>query len=53
MQPSTIRLDEGMFHDLYDAISLLFSWRWPIVPGEVSAVDVERIKHHRGLIPFG
>jgi hypothetical protein len=37
-----------MFEDLYDGISLLFSWRWPVLPGEVTAVNLERIKHYRG-----
>lgn len=37
-----------MFDDLYDSISLLWSWRWPVVDGKVTAVDIERIKHSRG-----
>jgi len=37
-----------MFDDLYDAISLLWSWRWPIADGQVTAVDIERIAHSRG-----
>jgi Protein of unknown function (DUF3592) len=36
-----------MFGDLYDAVSLLFSQRWPAVQGEVTAVDLERIEHRR------
>ena len=39
-----------MFDDLYDAISLLGSWRWPEVMGEITAVDVERIKHSDGSV---
>ena len=31
-----------MFDDLYDAVSYLWSWRWPVVGGEVTAVDVDR-----------
>lgn len=31
-----------MFEDLYDKMSLLFSWRWPLAEGAVTAVDVER-----------
>ncbi len=31
-----------MLDNLYDAISLLWSWRWPVAEGEVTAVDVER-----------
>src|SRR6202035_3044291 len=27
-----------MFSDLYDNISLLFSWRWPCAEGEITAV---------------
>jgi len=27
-----------MFGDLYDAMSLLWSWRWPVTEGEVTAV---------------
>jgi hypothetical protein len=41
-----------VFTDLYDAISLLWSWRWPEMPGEVTAVDVERIRHSRGRESF-
>lgn len=33
-----------MFGEVYDAISRVWSWRWPEVMGEVTAVDVERIK---------
>jgi hypothetical protein len=33
-----------MFDDLYDTISFLWSWRWPTVDGEVTAVDVELVK---------
>jgi hypothetical protein len=33
-----------MFGDLYDALSLLWSWRWPVANGHVTAVDVERIR---------
>jgi hypothetical protein len=36
-----------MFNDLYDAISLLWSWRWPVAEGEVTAVDIERMRHDR------
>ena len=41
-----------MFGDLYDAVSFLFSWRWPRVDGEITAVDVERIRHTRGRDTF-
>jgi hypothetical protein len=34
-----------MFAELYDALSFLFSWRWPEAVGEVTEVDVECIKH--------
>ena len=34
----------SMFNDLYDALSYLWSWRWPIAQGEITAVDVERIR---------
>ncbi len=37
-----------MFDDLHDAISLMWSWRWPVTQGKVTAVDIERIKHNRG-----
>jgi hypothetical protein len=36
-----------MFNDLYDAISRLWSWRWPLAEGEVTAVDIERMRHDR------
>ena len=32
-----------MFEGLYDLISLLWSWRWPQVAGQVTAVDVEKV----------
>src|SRR5689334_245520 len=34
-----------MFADLYDVVSLMFSWRWPTIAGVITAVDVERISH--------
>src|SRR5712672_107593 len=37
-----------MFNDLYDVISLLWSWRWPLANGEITAVDVERVRDSRG-----
>jgi hypothetical protein len=30
-----------MFSDLYDYVSLLFSWGWPKAEGEVTAVHIE------------
>ena len=33
-----------MFAALYDALSRVWSWRWPEVIGEITEVDVERIK---------
>lgn len=37
-----------MFGELYDAISFLWSWRWPEEKGQITAVTVERIEDHRG-----
>lgn len=37
-----------MFADLYDAVSLLWSRRWPLANGQVTAVDVEQIRHSNG-----
>lgn len=37
-----------VFADLYDAVSLLFSWRWPVANGRVTAVDIERIRRSNG-----
>jgi Ni/Co efflux regulator RcnB len=37
-----------MFSDVYDAIFLLWFWRWPEVVGQVTAVDVERIRDREG-----
>ena len=34
-----------MFDDLYDATSTMWSWRWATSEGEVTAVDLERIRH--------
>jgi hypothetical protein len=39
-----------MFEDLYDKISLLWSWRWPETIGDITAVDIERIKDSRGNV---
>lgn len=36
-----------MFNDLFDAFSYLWSWRWPVADGEVTAVDIERIGQGR------
>ena len=36
-----------MFGDLYDALSYLWSWQWPVAQGEVTAIDVERIQRGR------
>jgi hypothetical protein len=41
-----------MFEDLYDAVSFLWSWRWPANDGRVTEVLVERIKHHRNPDTF-
>jgi Protein of unknown function (DUF3592) len=38
--------------DLYDAISLLWSWRWPEIPGEITAVDVDRVQDSEGIETF-
>ena len=35
-----------MFEDLYDSIRMLFSWRWPTAPAEITGVSIERL--HRG-----
>jgi hypothetical protein len=37
-----------MFEDLYDTVSLIFSRWWPKADGEITAVDIERIRHSRG-----
>ena len=36
-----------MFNDLFDALSYLWSWRWPVADGEVTAIDIERIGEGR------
>ena len=38
-----------MLDDLYDAISVCWSWHWPVAEGEITAIDVERVKqsHNR------
>jgi len=28
--------------------ALLWSWRWPVTEGEVTAADIERVRHYRG-----
>jgi len=32
-----------MFNDLYDAMSFLWSWRWPVADGRVTEVISERM----------
>lgn len=39
---------QGMFGDLYDALSLAWAWTWPTATAEVTAVDVERLQHSQG-----
>src|SRR3989442_13525566 len=36
-----------MFSDLLDALSYLWSWRWPVADGQVTAVDIERVGEGR------
>jgi len=36
-----------VFEVLYDAVSFLWSWRWPTVDGRVTEVLVERLRHSR------
>jgi len=36
-----------MFEDLYDAISVLWSKRWPSVESEITAADIERVPGRR------
>src|SRR5215469_18976809 len=36
-----------MFRFLYDVLSHLWSWRWPVAEGEITAVDTERIGNDR------
>src|SRR5437879_13887542 len=37
-----------IFQAIYDALSFLGSFRWPIAQGEITAIDIERIEHSRG-----
>jgi hypothetical protein len=30
-----------MFSDLYDVVSLLWCWRWPVAEGELTAIEIE------------
>jgi hypothetical protein len=32
-----------MFEDLFDELSKLWSWRWPMVEGKVVTVEIERL----------
>ena len=34
-----------MFEDLYDEISKLWSWRWPVAQGQVVLAEIERVRH--------
>jgi hypothetical protein len=34
-----------MFEALYDELSRLWSWRWPIAQGEIISVQIERVRH--------
>ena len=38
-----------MFDDLYDGLSLLWSRRWPVADGKITAVDVERFGDDRSI----
>ena len=31
-----------MFDEIYDIVSLVWSWRWPVANGSITAIDVER-----------
>jgi hypothetical protein len=42
----------AVFDDLYDVVSFLWSWRWPETHGQVTAVDVEKIKDSEGIETF-
>lgn len=42
--------DGLMFGEIYDAISHLWSWRWPEAKGEITAVDVEKPKRRNGSL---
>lgn len=33
-----------MFEDLYDEISRLWSWRWPVAQGQIILVEIERVR---------
>lgn len=39
-----------MSSDLYDAVSFLGSWRWPLASGEVTAAEIETITDSRGNV---
>jgi hypothetical protein len=34
-----------MFEELYDRLSMLWSWRWPTATGEVTEALAERLQH--------
>lgn len=34
-----------MFEDLYDAVSRVWSWRWPLSEGKITEVLLERVRH--------
>ena len=36
-----------MFKYLYDALSYLWSWRWPTTEGAITAIDTEWIRNDR------
>src|SRR5215470_2500864 len=35
-----------MFREIYDAVSVLWVWRWSVVNGQITSVDVEQTKNH-------
>ena len=37
-----------MFKDLWDTVSLLWSWRWPAADGAVTAVDIDTLRRGSG-----
>ena len=38
-----------MFGDLFDAVSMLWSWSWPTANGEATVVEVERVRLGRNV----
>ena len=41
-----------MLSDLYNYVSLLFSWRWPKAEGTITSAQIQRVRELRVVIEY-